>query len=52
MNYWEINGMTFEAVRLPTALHKYGQWYERTFGKPPTGTTGMITWKKLRRPKK
>ena len=47
MNYWIINGMPFKAVELSTALHKYGQWYFRKFGKVQANTSGAITWMRI-----
>jgi len=46
MNYWLINGIGIEAVRLPTALHKFGQHLERT-ADLKIQKSGRIEWKKI-----
>ena len=50
MKYWLISGIGIKAVRLPTALHKYGQWLEKNLfmGKvPKTGDGSSIAWKRI-----
>jgi len=50
MNYWLINGIGIEAVRLPTALHKYGQWMEKNQLKgdlPRLSESGKIDWRRI-----